>query len=358
MTVRKEAAGRKARVALGPGGEFDRIRAFLAGAPGPGPGVRVGPGDDALVLADGTVVSTDLSVEDVHFRRRWLDFREVGYRAAAAGLSDLAAMGAEPVGALVGLALSPAEAAEVGSEIVAGVREALDGVGGALLGGDLSTSPGPLFIDVVSLGRADRPILRDGARPGDELWVTGRLGGAAEAVRLWEEGSGPEPGLREAFARPKPRIREALWLAREAEVRALIDLSDGLAGDAGHLAAAGGVRAVIEADRVPVHPALSRAAAGEGAGDRAAAHEGEELERALRGGEDFELLLAASAGSVDPLVDEFSVRFGLALTRVGRVEEGEGVHLLRPGADGPVPLEGGGFSHFGDGPARPRGESR
>lgn len=332
---------RRSRIGLGPGGEFDLVRTFLAGADEPGPGVRVGPGDDALVLDDGTVISTDIAVEDVHFRREWLDLPEIGYRATAAGLSDLAAMAAEPLGALVSLALRAEDADRVGPAVIEGVREALDGVGASLLGGDLSSSPGPLILDVVSVGRADRPLLRDGARPGDELWVTGRLGGAAAAVRRWRAGRTPEPGLRQAFARPSPRVSEARWLAREAGVRALIDLSDGLAGDAGHLSAASGVRIVLEAERIPIHPSLH------GDGDEGANTEESPLESALRGGEDYELLLAAEPGDVELLVDEFSVRFGLALTRVGRVEEGEGVHLLRPGAPAPVPVTVGGFSHFG-----------
>lgn len=330
-------AGRRSRVALGPGAEFDLIRSFLGTDDAPVPGVRVGPGDDALVLDDGTVISTDVAVEDVHFRRDWIDVREAGYRAGAAGLSDLAAMAAEPLGAMVSLALSSDDADRVAPEVVDGVREALDGVGAALLGGDVSASPGPLVLDVVSVGRAEEPVLRDGGRPGDLVWVTGRLGGAAGAVREWSEGREPDPGLREAFAHPVPRIREARWLVREGDVRALIDLSDGLAGDAGHLSAASGVRVVLEADRIPVHPALLRGPeAGE---DRL-------LDHVLRAGEDYELLLAAGPGSLEPLAEEFSVRFGLALTRVGRVEEGHGVHLVGPGDAGPRPLESGGFSHF------------
>ena len=331
---------RRRRIELGEGAEFDLIRSFLNDASEPGPGVRVGPGDDALVLDDGTVISTDVSVEDVHFRRAWLDPREIGYRATAAGLSDLAAMAAEPVGALVSLALSAQDAKGLGPRVMAGVREALDGVGGALLGGDLSASPGPLVLDVVSIGRVEHPVLRDGARPGDEVWVTGRLGGAAAAARLWREGETPGPALREAFARPGPRVREALWLAREATVRALVDVSDGLAGDAGHLSAAGRVAVVLEAERIPVHPGLGSTVDEEGIGGVPP------LELALRGGEDYELLLAAEPGGVEPLAEEFSVRFGLALTRVGRVEEGEGVHLLRPGTSTPIRLEAGGFSPF------------
>lgn len=338
--IRSEA---RSRVELGPGAEFDLVRSFLSGGDRTAPGVRVGPGDDALVLDDGLVVSTDLAVEDVHFRRSWLEDEEIGYRATAAGLSDLAAMAAEPLGALVSFALPASQGAEAATRTVAGVREALATVGGALLGGDLSTSPGPRILDVVSVGRAERPVLRIGARPGDELWVTGRLGAAAGAVRAWRAGGRPPRALREAFARPVPRVYEAAWLVREADVRALIDLSDGLAGDAAHLAAASGVRVLLDEERVPVHPALAELPVDDDAEEDPSR---EPLHHALHGGEDYELLLAAAPGSMEPLAGEFSVRFGVPLTRVGRVEEGAGVHVRSPEGRGTRPLERGGWDHF------------
>lgn len=338
---------RFARVRMGPGGEFDLIRSILGEEGDPSPGIRVGPGDDALVLDDGTVVSTDLSIEGVHFVREWLSEAEIGYRASAAALSDLAAMAAEPLGALVSLALPRDGADETVPDLARGVHEALAAAGGTLLGGDLSASPGPLVLDVVVLGRAGRPVLRGGARPGDELWVTGHLGGSAAAVAAWREGREPEPGLRRTFARPRPRIREALWLAREGGIRALIDLSDGLAGDAAHLAAAGDVRIVLEGERIPLHPALA-------AGTEAARTQA--LDRALSGGEDFELLMAVEPGVLGSLIEEFTVRFGAALTRIGRVEAGEGVHLLQRDEPEPRALRRGGFSHFGRSPSPPKDE--
>ena len=211
---------------LGPGREFDLIRSFLdAGGAEPGPAVRVGPGDDcAVVTADGLAISVDMTVEDVHFRRAWLEPDEVGYHAAAAALSDLAAMAARPIGVLASIAL----------------------------GGDLTRSPVPLVVDVTAIGEAPRPVLRAGARPGEEVWVTGQLGAAAAAVEAWLAGREPDPAARSAFARPTPRTREALWLAGRGVPSAMVDLSDGIAGDAGHLAAASGVRLVIRARALPV----------------------------------------------------------------------------------------------------------
>lgn len=319
------------RVALGPGAEFDLIRRLIDdGAPLP-PEVRVGPGDDAAVLEGGWVITTDLSVEDVHFRRAWLSDGEIGYRAGAAALSDLAAMAATPVAVLVSIAAPRGGRVDL-EAVQAGVREVAGEVGASVIGGDVSRSPGPLVVDVVALGCTAWPVLRDGAEPGDHVWVTGSLGAAAAAVRAWEAGQEPGPALRAAFARPRPRVREARCLVEQEVVDALIDLSDGLAGDAGHVAAASGVRIVLEAGRIPVAEAA-----------RAALGETEALDAALHGGEDYELCFVTDPDAVD--VAYFRERHGFDVTRVGRVEEGAGVWLEQP--DGGVErLTRGGFDHL------------
>jgi thiamine-monophosphate kinase len=323
------------RIALGPGAEFDLIRRLVADdAPLP-PEVLVGPGDDAAVLEGGWVVTTDLSIEDVHFRRDWLSDREIGYRAGAAALSDVAAMAATPVAVLVSLAGPRGGGVDLAA-VHAGVREIASELGASVIGGDVSGSPGPLVVDVVALGRAAWPVLRDGAEPGADVWVTGRLGAAAAAVRAWEAGREPSPELRSAFARPRPRVREARCLVDHEVVDALIDLSDGLAGDAGHIAAASGVRITLEAAHVPVAEAAL-----------AALGPSDALDAALHGGEDYELCFVTDTGAVD--ADYFRERYGFAVTRVGRVEPGEGVWLEQP--DGRVArLTRGGFDHLaGDG---------
>jgi len=316
------------------------VRQFLAGLPAPGPEVLVGPGDDAAVLRDGLVISTDLAVEGVHFRLDWISPEEAGYRAAIGALSDLAAMGASPVGMLASVAVpSGTDGADAGQELMRGVRSASVEAGGALLGGDLTRSPGPLLVDVVVLGRTARPLLRSGVRPGDELWVTGVLGGAAGAVAVWGSGGEPPRSLRTAFARPVARIPESGWLV-EAGVRGGLDLSDGLAGDAAHLAAAASVAVRLEADLVPVHPDLASGVLPAGV---------EPLALALHGGDDYELLVAAPPGALAPRVEEFLELFDLVLTRVGRVGEGSGVEIVPPGGGSPRPLARGGFDHFREG---------
>jgi thiamine-monophosphate kinase len=318
-------------IRLGPGAEFDMIRRFIGSDDVLPPEVRVGPGDDAAVLQGGWVVSTDLSVEDVHFRRDWLSDEEVGYRAGVAALSDLAAMAATPVAVLVSLA-GPASGLDI-EAVQAGVRAAAAGAGASVIGGDLARSPGPLTIDVVVLGCTAWPVLRDGAEPGDEVWVTGWLGGSAAAVQVWESGTTPSASLREAYARPRPRVEEAKWLVDREWIDALIDVSDGLAGDVGHMAAASGVQIMLNPAATPVAPAAVEALGREAA-----------LEAALHGGEDYELCFAIDPGKVDPAA--FERRFGIPLTRVGTVSEGKGVWLSEP--DGSRrPLERGGFDHWG-----------
>ncbi len=295
-----------------------------------GGGVWLGAGDDAAVVDAGRlVVSTDLTVEDVHFRRSWVTFAEAGARAVTTAASDLAAMAATPVGVLISLAVAPQEAQVVLSELGDGIKAALRDLGVPLVGGDLAASPGPVVIDVTVVGKAEEPVTRSGAHPGDELWVTGVLGGSAGAVRAWRDGAEPDPSLRESFVSPTARIKEARWLVDRVQVQAMIDLSDGLAGDAQHLAAASGVRIVLDLRVVPVHPDLPE-------------EEGPSL--AMSGGEDYELCFVAPPGVTGPWADEFQEQFGIGLTCVGHVEEGTGVEVVGT-TDGQDPLTGG-FDHF------------
>ena len=320
---------------LGPGDEFDLIRSFQGVGPPPGTEVLVGSGDDCAVLESGWVVSTDAFLEDVHFRRGWISFDEAGYRAVAAALSDVAAMAARPIGVLVALGLPDAEAPEIAEGFRSGIRRACERARCALIGGDLTRSPGPVVVNVVALGRADRPILRSGARAGDEVWVTGVLGASAAAVRRWKCGREPDPSLRGAFAAPVARLAEARWLAERIRVTALIDLSDGLVGDMGHIAAASGAGIVLDPALVPVAPAAATAA-----GSRRRA-----LPLALAGGEDYELALTARPGAAESVAGDFQRRFGVSLTRVGIVADGAGVRLEGDGADECDPGSVG-FDHF------------
>jgi thiamine-monophosphate kinase len=286
--------GQAAHLALGGGREFDVVRTLLARW---GDAAR-GVGDDAAVLdvpaGERLVVSTDASVEDAHFRRGWLTPEEIGWRAVTSALSDLAAMAAQPIGLVLALAL-PDSWRDAVDGLADGIGAAARAAGAPILGGDLVRAR-ELGLTVTVFGAARRPVGRDGARPGDTIYVTGALGGPRQAVAAWERGAQPEAAARARFARPTARIAEARWLA-ERGARALVDLSDGLASDVGHLAAASRVRIVLESARVPRLPGAA------------------ELD-ALRGGEEYELALAAPAGLE---AGEFEARFGVALTAIGRV---------------------------------------
>jgi thiamine-monophosphate kinase len=319
--------------------EFQRIRSMVDAVDAPFTReVALGPGDDAAILrldgSESLVVSTDLSVEDVHFRRGWMTWNSIGFRAIAAALSDLAAMAARPIGVLVSVAV-PAEL-DVGimDEMARGMGACLREQGASLLGGDLSRSPGPVMIDVTVIGAAANPVERAGACPGDDLWVTGRLGGAAWAAAAWSEGREPEPDARRSFERPRPRTGEALCLREMADVHAMIDLSDGLAADAEQMAAASGVRLILESERIPLHRSLENWAQPEVA-----------LAIAAGGGEDYELLVALGPGTADAAAHKLAREFNVELTRVGTVAEGAGVEWVGAGGEVLDPPASG-FDHF------------
>jgi thiamine-monophosphate kinase len=312
---------------LGAGGEFDRLRAIFAALGAAGHDL----GDDCALLPVGgrtLAISIDLSLEGVHFRTDWLSFREIGWRATAAALSDLAAEGAEPIGVLVSVGL-PGKSRGKGkgwrdpaTEIMTGVGAAARSVGAKVLGGDLVRS-GRYLVDVCVLGLAARPVRRSGARPGDGLWVTGRLGGAGLALAALRAGVRLAPALRRRFARPTPRIAAGRWLARRGG-RAMIDISDGLAGDAGHLAAASGVGIEIEVERIPRWPGVTPLAA-------------------ARSGEEYELLVALPRSFGTAGARAFRRATGLPLTRIGRCASGRGLRLTDDGRSMVPPR---GFDHF------------
>lgn len=312
--------------ALGPGREFDLIRSIWSRL---GARLSGGAGDDcAFVDLGGTpvAITTDVAVEGTHFRFGWLTHYEVGWRAAAGALSDLAAVAASPEGVMVSLGIPEEWPDELAVELMDGVGDAAAAAGSKVWGGDLVRSE-RCVVDVVCIGMAaggaggaDRFVSRSGAEAGDGLWVTGRLGGPLAALDALSVGREPEASARERLAHPIPRIQEAHWL-RDHGATAMIDISDGLAGDAGHLAAASRVKLVMDADAVPGHPSAPSIP--------------------LVSGEEYELLIALPAAFA--AATEFADRFGLPLTRIGVVEVGKGVVVTKDGAPVDVPA---GYVHF------------
>ena len=305
---------------LGPGGEFERIRQIID-ALGEGAALI---GDDAAVIdvprGQRLVISTDTSVDNVHFRRAWLSFEEIGYRSTAAALSDLAAMGATPIGILVAIAL-PDNEATVLEDIARGAGRAARDSGTVVIGGDLSTSS-TLTITVTVLGSSAAPLTRSGASPGDRIFVTGTLGGAELCLAAFKRGAAPGEGARRKFAMPRPRIQEALWL-RDRGAAACIDISDGIVGDLGHLAAASAVNLLIDMDALPLFDGASTAVA-------------------LRSGEEYELCVSSP---LDIDTAEFEEQFGIPLTLIGRAEMSTAPVVMFQAGGAPVEAPPS-FSHF------------
>jgi len=328
---------------------IDRLASILGEAAAPRSGRGIGD-DAALVEVPGGSLwawTVDGLVEERHFRLEWFEPEEVGRRALVASLSDLAATGAEPAGALVSMAGPAAAFERLAEGIYRGLAEAARSAGCPILGGDLARAGGPLHLVVTALGPvvAGPPWTRAGARPGDRVWVTGRLGAPAAAIALLEAAGDDAERLRAARAHPScrrlvevaARVREARWLRERAGISAAIDVSDGVSGDVGHMAERSGVRIVLDAESIPVHPAAG-SAAGELAEDP--------LRWALDGGEEWELLVAAPEGELEPRADAFAAEFGVELTPIGEVAEGSGVGLRRDGRE--QPLEARSWDHFAD----------
>jgi thiamine-monophosphate kinase len=315
-------------LALGPGPEFDRIReiARVLGAHTPG------LGDDCGLIREGEeffALSTDVSVEGVHFRPEWIGPEEVGWRATASALSDLAAEGAEAIGVLCAVTM-PAQAPQKHLvQLMSGAGAAAKFAGALVLGGDLSS--GPLWsVAVTVVGRTRVPITRRGAEPGDRVWVSGTLGGARAALEAFRRGVAPLPGARARFARPEPRIAAGRWLARHG-AHAMLDLSDGLGGDAWHLAAASRVALEIDLASIPLAPEANEEAKRLGVSPQRFAAEG---------GEDFELLVALP--SRFNAAEAFAHECGIGLTQIGTVGQGSGVRFVLGGRN----LDLHGFNHF------------
>jgi len=310
-------------------------------------GVRLAIGDDAALLDTLTspVVTCDALVEGVHFRLDWTSPRALGWKAIAVNVSDIAAMGGVPVAAFVSLALPlsmPGRDVEFVEELYAGMEEAAATYGLTIAGGDTVKSPSALMLSVALIGNAPQPVLRSGAAPGDALLVTGTLGDSAAGLELLLQPPLAIDDEARAFLlarhhEPTARLREVqAALTVPGAVRAGLDVSDGLAGDAAHIANCSGVTLEIETARLPISKACHALA---GALGRDA------QDFALAGGEDYELLLCVAPHQADEVIAAVQAVTGTPMTAIGRVVERESapVMLRRNGVREPAP---GGFAHF------------
>jgi thiamine-monophosphate kinase len=280
-------------------------------------GIVYGIGDDCAVLRLGrgndSLVTTDFCLEGVHFRRDWHSPEWAGHRCVARGLSDIAAMGGQPVAVFLSLALPRHLPQSWVPRFMRGLIQLAKKHGAALAGGDTTQSPSEILADIIVVGRVPKgkAILRSGARPGDRIYVSGELGGSAAAVTKMKAGPKKKLNARE-YSRhffPEPRVEVGRVLRERKLVSAMIDVSDGLSTDLSHICEESGVGAEIDGKRIP------RAAIGKQS--RLV-----NLDLALHGGEDYELLFTAPAGRRIPE----SVG-GVALTLIGKVTRGRGVFI-------------------------------
>jgi thiamine-monophosphate kinase len=321
-------------------GEFELLARIRERLPASGPRTHLGSGDDAAITLPGgaTATSVDALVDGVHFRRDRASPSQIGHKALASALSDLAAMGAEAGEAYVVLGLPPDFGDEECLELLDGMAALATATGTDLAGGDL-TRASELFLAITVTGHAPSPdafVTREGARPGDALVLTGEIGAAAAGLELLDSRPlGADFDFKGAIAHqkaksaietlvkrqlePMPRLAAGQALAG-AGATAMIDLSDGLGADAGHLAGAGGVKLKIEAEAVPLAPAALALSE----------KTGREPWWLLGGGEDYELLACVPPARLAQATEVVRSN-GVALTQIGEVEAGSGVEIRLPG---------------------------
>jgi len=306
---------------------IERIRLRIPPAPA---FVVVGIGDDAAVVEPESnlleVLTTDCQVEGVHFDQTFVGAADIGHKALAVNLSDLAAMGAAPRVALLSLVLPPAMPVANVDALVDGMTALAARTRISIIGGNIARSPGPLIVDVTATGSVHRRrvLVRGGARAGDDLYVTGTLGGAAAGLRLLRQDASSTGPAVDRYRRPEPRTRFGLMLGRNGAARACVDLSDGLADGIRQIGEASGLGAIVEADDLPVE-------------------EGSTLHDALGGGEDYELLFAVSPRMRSRLKNARRLASDLTVTRIGRLTTDRAMLLSRGGSTKALPA---GFEHF------------
>lgn len=334
--------------------EFDFIKSIrgLAQQHGSPSGLVRGIGDDAAVLKSFTgtdvVISTDLLVEDIDFRRETTRPELLGYKALAVSLSDTAAMGARPRWALMSVGV-PKDVWESGfmDKFYEGFFQLAGRYDVQLIGGDVSRTPQKVIIDSIVIGECpvEREVFRSGARPRDQIYVTGFLGDAAAGLRLLDRGARLHPGatnnhegnsvdhLLLRHLQPEPRVGWGLLIAEQRLASAMIDISDGLSSDLNHLCDESGVGALVEASSLPIDHVVT-----EICGRRAL----DPLMLALHGGEDFELLFTVNPEDVSKLPARVD---GVSITRIGEIRDrSEGVRISEGSRT--WDLKPGGWEHF------------
>jgi len=321
-------------------GEFQLIERIRQHATA-GIGVRRGIGDDAAVVelpaGHRLLTSTDMLIEGVHFRLDWTSYEDLGHKAVAVNLSDIAAMGGTARYLYIGLACpGETELEDINAFLDGALAEAKE-YNVTLVGGDTCRSPGPWIISVTVEGSAPegQDIGRDGARPGDLVMVTGTLGDSALALHCLDKGEAADPTLLARHHRPKARVEFGRLLGNHQVASAMIDLSDGLAGDLEHILQASRVDALIDESKLPLSGAFLESV-----------KDAPELKAlALLGGEDYELLFTVAPEKAGDAI-RLAAQTNLVVTEIGRIEKGSGVLSLRDSKGEVRPILVRGYDHF------------
>jgi len=303
--------------------------------------VIVGVGDDAAILEPrqnrDLVACCDLSIEGVHFRLEWATPRMIGRKALAVTLSDVAAMGGAANFALVSVALAAGTKDELIDELFGGLFEEAEAFGVSIVGGDTSKSPGPLFIDTTVIGEcaSGAAVRRSSAAPGDIIFVTGSLGGSGLGLKLLESGyrlsedqsTAEDSARRQAILRhlaPETRMAAGEGIGKLGLATAMIDISDGLSTDLGHILEESHCGAIVRADSIPIAECVKKLSSAE--------QERDPVSLALQSGEEYELLFTARP-EMRPRVSELAVGIGLPITAIGEITREPGMRLLREGKE-------------------------
>ncbi len=328
-------------------GEFAliaRLERVLQGSAGPQ--VVHSIGDDCAVVRPSPgaefILTTDTQEENVHFRRDWSSAQDIGWRCLAVNVSDIAAMAGVPLGAVVALSLPATLDVAFVEGLYEGMQALAHAYGCPIIGGNVSKASEHLSVTITVLGEVPwgQAVYRSGAQVGDDIWVTGSLGGAKAGLEALLHPDGVVDltlhHVLTRYRRPRPRLPEAQYLRQHAMLHSLLDLSDGLSSDLRHICEASGVAAQLDAEAIPVD---------EDACQVAQTLEADPLMYALHGGEDFELCLTAPPGVIANIQTTFERQFNCALVRVGTIQAGTGV-TLRQNDGASVPLPARGYDHF------------
>jgi len=337
---------------IGDIGEFGLIERLAAILGPTDASVVVGIGDDAAVTAYAeraqVVTTTDMLVEGVHFRTDTIPDRELGWKAVAVSLSDIAAMGGRPKHVLLSLAIPPTRDVERLEELYRGIGDVCQTYGAHVIGGDVVKTDGPFVLSVTVLGEVEhgQALLRSTAQPGDLVFVTGTVGGSAAGLHLVQQADAPASDVRNSLdeaergallrfhQRPEPQVLAGQLLRTSGACTSANDVSDGVASESHEIAKMSRVQLVLEADKLPIHASVRRYAARIGR---------DPVEWALFGGEDYQLIGTVRA-SEHARVEALFAAQGLSFTVIGRAIAGAGVTLLRNGTE--HPLAPTGYNHF------------